>query len=163
MHETMIHSCSSIIYDKVLSDAAFKVLAQFRLSVFLHFRNMHFKIVIIRNMGGCWFSNPTCLSRVCVWERFGDFFLGEPLPFLKKQKEELMLACRVLSHELCCLVTWLYWIVLGFLIGSLWSAGPASHIFFCLCSGEFSCSESMKSEDSEATFIFCRQDFNKCL
>lgn len=60
-------------------------------------------------------------------------------------------------------MTWLYWIVLGFLIGSLWSAGPASHICFCLCSGGFSCSKSMKSEDSEATFIFCRQDFNKCL
>lgn len=69
IHETTIHSCSSIIYDKVLSDAAFKVLAQFRLNVFLHFRNMHFKIVIIRNMGGCWFSNPTCLSHVCVFER----------------------------------------------------------------------------------------------
>lgn len=113
---------------------------------------------------GAGFQTPHAWA-VCVFERDLEIsFWGSHCLFLRsKRRSWLKLACRVLSHELCCLVTWLYWIYLGFLIGSLWSAGPASHICFCLCSGECSCSESMKSEDSEATFLFCRQDFSKCL
>lgn len=71
-------------------------------------------------------NGPTWLGCVCDCKRetVVKIALWEsrcPLIRSKSSKELAEAGLRSLSRELCCLETWLNWMVLGFLAGSLWS------------------------------------------